>query len=119
MAAAGVTLTLEDAMPDALLWHPETDHLWVIEAVTSDGELDFHKVAQMERCGKSDVGFTTTYRTWREAAARQSAHGNVAVGTYIWIQADPAKHRAWSGRRFRRAPSGSPSLGSQPARCAS
>jgi hypothetical protein len=96
MAAAGVTLTLEDAMPDALLWHPETDHLWVIEAVTSDGEVDFHKVAQMERmaarCGKSGVGFTTTYRTWREAAARQSAHGNVAVGTYIWIQSDPAKH---------------------------
>lgn len=96
MAEAGVTLTLEDAMPDALLWNPETDHLWVIEAVTSDGEVDFHKVAQMERmaarCGKSGVGFTTTYRTWKEAAARQSAHGNVAVGTYIWIQSDPAKH---------------------------
>jgi hypothetical protein len=44
------------------------------------------------RCGKSGVGFTTTYRTWKEAAARQSAHGNVAVGTYIWIQSDPAKH---------------------------
>lgn len=96
MAAAGVTLTLEDAMPDALLWNPETDHLWVIEAVTSDGEVDFHKVAQMERmaarCGKSGVGFTTTYRTWKDAAARQSAHGNVAVQTYIWIQSDPAKH---------------------------
>lgn len=96
MAAAGVSLTLEDAMPDALLWHPGTDHLWVIEAVTSDGEVDFHKVAQMERlaarCGKSGVGFTTTYRTWKDAAARQSAHGNIAVGTYIWIQSDPAKH---------------------------
>jgi BsuBI/PstI restriction endonuclease domain len=96
MEAAGVSLTLEDAMPDALLWHPGTDHLWVIEAVTSDGEVDFHKVAQMERmaarCGKSGVGFTTTYRTWKDVAARQSAHGNIAVGTYIWIQSDPAKH---------------------------
>ena len=58
--------------------------------------VDFHKVAQMERmaarCGKSGVGFTTTYRTWKDAAARQSAHGNVAVQTYIWIQSDPAKH---------------------------
>jgi len=64
MAAAGVTLTLEDAMPKALLWHPETVHLWMIEAVTSDGEVDFHKIAQMKcvaaRCGKSGVGFTTT-----------------------------------------------------------
>ena len=60
------------------------------------GEVDFHKVAQMERmaarCGKSGVGFTTTYRTWKDAAARQSAHGNIAVQTYIWIQSDPAKH---------------------------
>lgn len=96
MAAAGITLTPEDAMPDALLWHPETDHLWVIEAVTSDGEADFHKVAQLERlaarCGKSGVGFTTTYRTWKDAAARQAARGNIAVGTYIWIRSDPAKH---------------------------
>lgn len=95
MAMAGVELTLEDAMPDALLWNPDTDHLWVIEAVTSDGEVDFHKVAQMtalaERCGKSGVGFTTTYRTWKEAAARQSTQRNVAMDTYIWILGDPAK----------------------------
>jgi hypothetical protein len=38
------------------------------------------------------VDFTTAYRTWKEAAARQGTHGNVAVGSYIWIQADPARH---------------------------
>lgn len=96
MRAAGIELTLEDPMPDVLLWNRETDHLWVIEAVTSDGEVDLHKVAQMkrmaERCGKAGVGFTTTYRTWKEAAARQGAHQNISVDTYIWIQADPAKH---------------------------
>lgn len=95
MAEAGVALTLEDAMPDALFWNPETDHLWVIEAVTSDGEVDAHKVAQMkrlaERCGKAGVGFTTTYRTWKEAAARQGKHQNIAYDTFIWIQGDPAK----------------------------
>ncbi|MCB9892739.1 MAG: hypothetical protein H6833_13885 [Planctomycetes bacterium] len=95
MAAAGVDLTLGDAMPDALFWHPQTDHLWVIEAVTSDGEVDAHKVAQLtglaERYGKSGVGFTTTYRTWKEAAARQGKHKNVAYDTFIWIQEDPAK----------------------------
>ena len=95
MREAGIELTLEDAMPDALFWNPESDHLWVIEAVTSDGEVDMHKVTQMkrmaERCGKSGIGFTTTYRTWKEAAARQGAQKNIAVDTYIWIQADPAK----------------------------
>ena len=87
-------------MPDALLWNPETDHLWVIEAVTSDGEVDAHKVAQMnrmaERCGKSGVGFTTTYRTWKEAAARQGKHQNIAY-SFIWIQGDPAKQFKVSG----------------------
>tara|TARA_R110002012_G_scaffold322005_1_gene553419 strand:+ start:15874 stop:16806 length:933 start_codon:yes stop_codon:yes gene_type:complete len=101
MATAGVALTLEDAMPDALLWNPETDHLWVIEAVTSDGEVDAHKVAQMnrmaERCGKSGVGFTTTYRTWKEAAARQGKHQNIAYDSFIWIQGDPAKQFKVSG----------------------
>jgi len=29
MRAAGAELTLADPMPDVLLWHPETDWLWV------------------------------------------------------------------------------------------
>lgn len=95
-AEAGIELRLGDAMPDVLLWNPETDRLWVIEAVTSDGEVDLHKVNQLsglaERCGKAGINFTTAYRTWKEAAARQGAHQNIAVGTYIWIQGDPAKH---------------------------
>lgn len=95
MAAAGVNLALEDAMPDALLWNRATDHLWVIEAVTSDGEVDIHKVQAVKRmaarCGKVGVGFTTTYRTWKDAAARQGSHKNIAIDTYIWIQGDPSK----------------------------
>lgn len=93
---AGVELRLGDAMPDVLLWNPATDRLWVIEAVTSDGEVDLHKVNQLtalaDRCGKAGVDFTTTYQTWRQASTRQGAHNNVAVGSFIWIQADPSKH---------------------------
>ncbi len=96
LARAGIELRLGDAMPDVLLWNSQTDRLWVIEAVTSDGEADLHKVNQLltlaERCGKAGVDFTTTYRTWKEAATRQGAQGNLAVGSYFWIQADPAKH---------------------------
>lgn len=96
LTRANIELQLGDAMPDVLLWNPETNRLWVIEAVTSDGEVDLHKVQQLralsDRNGKAGVDFTTTYRTWKEAAARQAAHGNVAVGSYVWIHADPAKH---------------------------
>jgi len=64
LTGAGITLQLGDAMPDVLLWNKKTDRLWVIEAVTSDGEVDFHKVEQLtklaKRCGKKGIDFTTT-----------------------------------------------------------
>ena len=93
---AGIVLKLDDAMPDILLWNRETNWLWIIEAVTSDGEVDIHKAQQLrelaKRCGKTGIGFTTTYGNWRDAAVRQSAHKNLAVDTYVWIQDDPGKH---------------------------
>ncbi len=93
---AGITIGLVDAMPDVLLWNRKTDHLWVIEAVISDGEVDNHKVAQMKalagRSGKSGVGFTTAYQSWSTAARRQGKYKNIAPETYIWIQEDPSKH---------------------------
>ncbi|HPA21314.1 MAG TPA: BsuBI/PstI family type II restriction endonuclease [Verrucomicrobiae bacterium] len=92
---AGITIELDDSMPDILLWNPMTDELWVIEAVTSDGEVDFHKVealtALAKRSGKKAIGFTTAYMTWKDAAARQGKHKNVAPDTYIWIREDGAK----------------------------
>ncbi|MEJ1961892.1 MAG: BsuBI/PstI family type II restriction endonuclease [Gammaproteobacteria bacterium] len=96
LARAGLSLTLGDAMPDILLWNPALDSLWVVEAVTSDGEVDKHKVNRItafaERHKKSGVRFTTAYGTWREAAARQGKHKNVATQTFIWIQEDASKH---------------------------
>ena len=92
---AGIAIGLGDSMPDILLWNQETDSLWVIEAVTSDGEVDTHKVQSLttlaSRSGKKKIGFTTAYATWRHAAARQGKHKNIAPGTYIWIREDGAK----------------------------
>jgi hypothetical protein len=96
LTSAGITLQLADAMPDVLLWNPSIRHLWVVEAVTSDGEVDLHKVAQIrlvaKRAQMKAVGFTTAYPTWQVAAARQGRHKNIAPGTFIWIADDPAKH---------------------------
>ncbi|MEQ1893384.1 MAG: BsuBI/PstI family type II restriction endonuclease [Planctomycetota bacterium] len=91
----GLDLSLGDAMPDVLLYHRGRDAIWIIEAVTSDGEVDQHKVDRVhdfaKRHGKSTVGFTTAYPTWKVAAQRQGRHKNIAPGTYIWIREDPAK----------------------------
>ena len=92
---AGIVIGLGDSMPDILLWNPETDVLWVVEAVTSDGEVDLHKVQSLTalaaRSGKKNIGFTTAYATWKETAARQGKHKNIAAGTQIWIREDGAK----------------------------
>ncbi|WP_237712312.1 BsuBI/PstI family type II restriction endonuclease [Pantoea sp. Sc1] len=73
---AGVTIAIHDSMPDILLLNRKNNSLWVIEAVTSDGEVDIHKIESMRafalRNGKADIGFTTTYPTWKKAAERQS-----------------------------------------------
>jgi hypothetical protein len=96
LSQAGLCLDLGDAIPDLLLWNPQTDVIWVIEAVTSDGEVDEHKVRQVlslvRRHGKSGAGFTTAYTNWRDAARRQGKHKNIAPSTYIWIWEDPGKH---------------------------
>lgn len=92
---AGINLGLGDSMPDILLWNPKTNALWVIEAVTSDGEVDLHKAQSLaalaQRAGKASIGFTTAYNTWRDAAGRQSKHKNIAPGTHIWIREDGSK----------------------------
>lgn len=96
LTMAGVALGLGDAMPDILLWNGTTDHLWVIEAVTSDGEVDLHKVKRLSdlarRSGRQGIGFTTAYQTWKAAASRQARHKNLPPGTYLWIMEDPTKH---------------------------
>ncbi len=96
LAAAGIAIGIGDAMPDVLLCNDAEKLLWVIEAVTSDGEVDFHKLDQLtvlaERSGYKSVSFTTAYPTWRVAAARQGKYKNIAPGTFIWIAEDPSKH---------------------------
>lgn len=93
---AGLAITLEDSMPDVLLWKPEDDSLWVIEAVTSDGEVDLHKMESLKafavRNKKSSIGFTTTYPTWKKVYERQSKNKNLAVGSYLWIREDASKN---------------------------
>ena len=74
-------------MPDVLLFNKETDALWVIEAVTSDGEVDYHKQERMtefaERNQKSGIGFTTAYETWKYAGARHSYPNAVKAGSNL------------------------------------
>lgn len=87
--------TIEDVWPDAILINPETNTLWFIEAVTSDGEADQHKVDGLKaiciNSGKNYGGVTTTYETFKRFAARQQSENNLARDTYVWIKECPDK----------------------------
>jgi len=90
LSSVGLSIELGDAMPDVLLFNEKLKALWVIEAVTSDGEVDSHKVTQMKnfakRHGIMNIGFTTTYPTWKKLAERQTkTKANVAIDTFIWV----------------------------------
>lgn len=93
---AELKIAPDDPMPDILLWNQISDSFWIIEAVTSDGEVDNRKVERsknfINRAKERPVGFTTAYFTWKEAAVRQSKYKNIEPGTYIWILEDPSKH---------------------------
>jgi len=98
LRGAGVSLGLGDPMPDVILWDPTSDRFWIIEAVTSDGEVDLQKLSAVrkwaERHGKRLAGCTTAYATWKAAAARQGKHKNLAPSTFLWILED-------AGRQYR------------------
>ena len=95
MADAGISLTLADRFPDAILWSRSTDTFWFIDAVEHDGEYDQSRVADIiatfAAMGKQVAGFTTVYRDWRTTAKRQSTYKNLAVGTTLWIVEDGGK----------------------------
>lgn len=87
--------TIHDVWPDAILINPDTNTLWFIEAVTSDGEADQHKVDGLKaicaNSGKNYGGVTTTYETFKRFAARQQSENNLARDTYVWIKECPDK----------------------------
>lgn len=87
--------TINDLWPDAILYNESEESLWFIEAVTSDGEADLHKIEGLKQIcinsGKSYGGTTTTYETWKRLAARQQSENNLAPDSYIWIRECPNK----------------------------
>lgn len=90
---AGIVLNLGDPSPDVLLFEPRARKVWCVEAVTSDGEVDEHKVVGLlELCKRSGcelAGVTTAYSSRKDWLRRQGKHQNIALGTYIWTMDDP------------------------------
>ncbi|HIF5832678.1 TPA: BsuBI/PstI family type II restriction endonuclease [Vibrio parahaemolyticus] len=85
-----------DRLPDVLFFDRYSRRAWIVDAVVSDGEVDFIRKGDFldfaSRNDISEIGFTTVYRTWKKAASRQGKMKNLAENTYIWIMEDPSRH---------------------------
>ncbi len=95
LATHGFQILPGDPMPDLLYYKPETEELWVYEAVVSDGEVDEYKVEMVElfaeRHGKTVAGYTTGYLTLKDFQKRQSRSWNLAPNSKVWILEQPSK----------------------------
>jgi len=91
----GLVPDLASRWADAMLINESARELWIVDAVTSDGEIDEVRAADFRKWaadrGWSIAGMTTAYETWARAAARQSAHFNLAVASTLWIAEDGGK----------------------------
>lgn len=77
------------------LGHPVTRELWIVDAISNDGEVDVERrnsiAAWAERQGCHVGGFVSAYLDWKYAAQRQGRMKNIAVGTYMWVAEDGGK----------------------------
>lgn len=87
--------SLDDVWPDAILYNEVENSLWFIEAVTSDGEVDYHKLKGLEKIclksGKRFGGCTTTYFSFEKFSNRQKSKNNLAHGSFVWIKEMPER----------------------------
>jgi hypothetical protein len=91
----GLLPDLDSLWPDAILVRDSDRSLWFIDAVTTDGEIDETRRAELEAWASARryrvAGYTTAYETWKRTAARQARMKNLAVGTNVWIAEDGGK----------------------------
>lgn len=82
---------LHDPCPDLIFWNEETNTLWILEAVTTEGIIDTPRKQRLEkwvRRGNADVliQYVTAFVTWKVAASFMS---NISPNTYVWVQESP------------------------------
>lgn len=91
----GLTLDLSTRYPDGILALVDRRALWIVDAVSSDGEIDTIRLEEISdwatRHGWTIAGATTAYADYQTYSRRQGAMQNIAAGTTIWIAEDGGK----------------------------
>jgi hypothetical protein len=95
LARLNLTPDLGSRWPDVILANENSRQVWFVDAVTTDGEVDTVRKEELEKWsadrGWTVAGYTTAYERWSDAARRQGATKNLAVGSTMWIAEDGGK----------------------------
>lgn len=96
----GVPITEHDKLPDAVLYWPQKNWLYLVEAVTSHGPVSSKRHRELERMLRdctADCVYVTTFHTmddFRKYAA------DIAWETEVWIADNPDHMIHFDGPKF-------------------
>lgn len=88
LAQLGFSMNTHDLIPDIILYQPQRDWLYLIEAVASTGPMSPERVADLRRAFTGNAGliFVTAFLDWSEY---RKFVGQIAWETEIWIAGAP------------------------------
>ncbi len=96
----GLAMTQHDKLPDVVLYHPQRDWLFLIEAVTAHGPMSPKRVFELERmlvnC-KSGKVFVTAFPDFAEF---RKWLREIAWETEVWIMEVPDHLIHYNGDKF-------------------
>lgn len=94
------SVIVHDKMPDVVLYHPQKNWIYFIEAVTSVGELSPKRIIEIEqmteRCSAGNIYVTAfpDFKTYKKFA------GNLAWETEVWLSELPEHMIHLNGDKF-------------------
>lgn len=96
----GFTISTHDKMPDVILYCEDNDWIYFIEAVTSNGPMDYKRIGEINQltekvdAGKIFITAFLDFRTFKRFAA------DLAWDSEVWIADNPDHLIHFNGDRF-------------------
>ncbi|MDR2528438.1 MAG: hypothetical protein LBD04_05415 [Synergistaceae bacterium] len=96
----GFTITLHDKMPDVVLYRPDKDWLYFVEAVTSVGPMDAKRIFEIEHMTKEVKAGKIYVTTFLNFKTFKSFLNSLAWETEVWIAEIPEHMIHMNGDKF-------------------
>lgn len=100
LQAIGVPITEHDKLPDVVLYSPEKQWVYLIEAVTSHGPMSPKRVFELEAMFKSCSAGTIFVSAFPDMAEFRKFMRDIAWETEVWIAEVPEHMIHYNGDRF-------------------